>query len=134
LGAAYRAKLPQLDADGNELGGIRLPIISVPLASFTGWNRYKAQVSASDANPGNSGATLAFAWTKSQRAALGDPRRSVEERYESREAYQTRLKAEARQLVSKGYLLDEDAPLVIEQALSLWDHYASAESTRSSSH
>ena len=134
LGAPYSAKLPQLDADGNELGGIRLPMISAPLASFTGWNRYKAQVSASDANPGNSGATLAFAWSKSQRAALGDPRRSVEERYESREAYQTRLKAEAGTLVSDGYLLDEDAPLVVEQALSLWDHYASAESTHRNSH
>lgn len=134
LGAAYAAKLPQLDADGNELGGIRLPMVSAPLASFTGWNRYKAQVSASDANPGNSGSTLPFAWTKSQRVALGDPRRSVEERYHSREAYQTRLKAEALQLVSDGYLLDEDAPLVVAQAMSLWDHFASAATSTTDSH
>ncbi len=134
LGAPYPAKLPQLDADGNELGGIRLPMVSVPLASFTGWNRYKARISSSDANPGNSGATLPFAWTKSQRAALGDPRRSVEERYESREAYQSRLKAEARTLVSNGYLLEEDAPLVVAQALSLWDHYERAAATTTDSH
>ena len=109
-------------------------MVSAPLASFTGWNRYKAQVSASDANPGNSGSTLPFAWTKSQRVALGDPRRSVEERYHSREAYQTRLKAEALQLVSDGYLLDEDAPLVVAQAMSLWDHFASAATSTTDSH
>ncbi len=109
-------------------------MVSVPLASFTGWNRYKARISSSDANPGNSGATLPFAWTKSQRAALGDPRRSVEERYESREAYQSRLKAEARTLVSNGYLLEEDAPLVVAQALSLWDHYERAATTTTDSH
>ena len=30
--------VPQVDADGNERAGIRLPEVAVPLATYTGWN------------------------------------------------------------------------------------------------
>ncbi len=30
--------VPQVDRDGNELSGIRLPNVAVPLATYTGWN------------------------------------------------------------------------------------------------
>ena len=36
------ALVPQVDADGNEIAGIRLPDIAVPRGTFTGWNLYKA--------------------------------------------------------------------------------------------
>ena len=38
VGKAFPVLVPQVDADGNELGGIHLPEISVPLATYTGWN------------------------------------------------------------------------------------------------
>ena len=37
-GKAYRVLVPKVDADGNELAGIHLPAISVPLGTHTGWN------------------------------------------------------------------------------------------------
>src|SRR5215510_11832379 len=30
--------VPQVDRDGNELSGVRLPNVAVPLATYTGWN------------------------------------------------------------------------------------------------
>ena len=41
LSKPYRAYVTQVDADGNEIAGIRLPDIAVPLATHTGWNYYK---------------------------------------------------------------------------------------------
>ena len=38
----WRPLVPQVDADGNEIAGIRLPDIAVPLGTFTGWNLYRA--------------------------------------------------------------------------------------------
>ena len=41
---AWRALVPQVDADGNERAGIRLPDIAVPRGTFTGWNLYRAPI------------------------------------------------------------------------------------------
>jgi hypothetical protein len=38
----YHVLVPQVDADGNECGGVRLPDIDVPLATYTGWNWFAA--------------------------------------------------------------------------------------------
>ena len=38
VGGAFRPLVLQVDRDGNELAGIRLPVIGVPLATYTGWN------------------------------------------------------------------------------------------------
>ncbi len=121
LGPAYPAMLPQLDADGLELGGIRLPTLAVPLATYGGWNLFKPKVSDADHSPGNSGSTLPFAWTKAAREANGDPRPSVEERYASRAQYRERSEAAARKLVGEGFLLERDVRPVVERNLALWD-------------
>ncbi len=131
VGPPYPAKLPRLDRDGNELGGIRLPAVAAPLATFTGWNRFKESVSEADHNPGNAGATIPFAWTEAERLERGDPRLAVEERYASRAAYRKQTAAAARALIGEGYLLEEDAPLAVERALSLWDYLESAAAGRS---
>ena len=124
-GPPYPAKLPRLDRDGNELGGVRLPAVAAPLASFTGWNRFKESVSAADHNPGNAGAAIPFAWTKAERLKRADPRLSVEERYAGRGAYRKKAAAAARALVAGGYLLAQDAPHTVEHALALWDYLES---------
>ena len=33
--------MPAVNDDGNEIAGILLPDIAVPLATYTGWNLYK---------------------------------------------------------------------------------------------
>ena len=128
VGPTYQAKLPQLDEDGNELGGVRLPSVAVPLATYGGWNRYHSSVTDVDHYPGNSGSTIPFAWTKQERLSRADPRPSVEERYDSRAAYRDRVTAAANSLVSEARLLKRDVQDVVEHSLVMWDHLAARNS------
>ena len=87
--------MPRIDADGNELDGIRSPLISAPLGSYVGWN-----IAASGFEKGrycgNVGGYIPFAVTKAERLAKGDPRPSLEERYPSHAAYVAKVKAAGR--------------------------------------
>ena len=102
----YGTRVCAVDVDGNEVAGIRLPPIAVPLGTHTGWNVYRAQ-------PGEladrDGSLIPFARTGKQREAAGDPRPSLEERYGSREAYVAKVKAAAEALVAERLLLPADA-------------------------
>jgi hypothetical protein len=102
----YGALVCAVDADGNEVAGIRLPPIAVPLGTYTGWNVYRAQ-------PGEladrDGSLIPFARTRQDREAAGDPRPSLAERYESREAYVAKVEAAAAGLVAERLLLPADA-------------------------
>jgi len=124
VGPKYPAKVPQLDRDGNEVGGVRLPAVQVPLATYAGWNLPKPEVADVDENLTNTGSTLPFPFNKTQRLAANDPRLSVEERYGSREAYQARVKAAADLLVAERHLLPRDVDVVVNQCLAMWDFVA----------
>ena len=113
LGAPYPVGVPKTDADGNVLAGIRLPDVAVPLATYTGWNlRADTPGEGCDA----SGMVVAFARTKAERLASGDPRLSLEERYPSHDAYARAVAQAAEALRAQGLLLDEDAARYIEAA------------------
>jgi hypothetical protein len=111
--------LPQLvvkvDADGNEVAGVKSPLESAPLGTYTGWN-----VTASGPLKGQScgllGGFIPFAKTKTERLAKGDPRPSLEERYHSHDEYVRIVSAAAAQLVQQGFLLQPDADTMITQA------------------
>ncbi|MBV8132893.1 MAG: hypothetical protein JO282_10345 [Alphaproteobacteria bacterium] len=109
----YGARVCAVDADGNEIAGIRLPPIAVPLGTHTGWNVYRAQ-------PGEladrDGSLIRFARTKAEREAARDPRPSLEERYGSREAYVAEVSATAEALVAERLLLPSDAAAYVEAA------------------
>src|SRR5206468_864696 len=96
-----------------EVAGIRLPPIAVPLGTYTGWNVYRAQ-------PGEladrDGSFIPFARTKEEREAAGDRRRSLAERYGSREAYAAKVEAAAAVLVAERLLLPADAAAYVEAA------------------
>ena len=128
VGPKYPAKVPRLDRDGNEVGGVRLPSVQVPLATYAGWNLPKPEVADVDENLTNTGSTLPFPFSKAQRLAANDPRLSVEERYGSREAYQARVKAAADLLVAERHLLPRDVGAVVEQCLAMWDFVAAPQS------
>jgi hypothetical protein len=102
-----------VDADGNEIAGIRLPPIVVLLGAHTGRNLYRAQ-------PGEladrDGSFIPFAHTKSEREAAGDPRLSLEERYGSRDAYVAKVKAAAEALLAERLLLPTDAAAYVAAA------------------
>ncbi len=121
VGKPFAMRVPQVDADGNETAGIRLPATSVPLATYTGWNLRKAEIGAPDELYSMAGSFIPFARTKAERLKSGDPRLSVEERYSGKQAYLDKVDAAARGLAKDGYLLDRDVPLVVERASAEWD-------------
>ncbi len=100
---AYRTLVSKVDADGNEVAGIRLPDIAVPLAAYTGWNEYKPPY------PRNSladrdGSYFAF------------PAEKIAARYGNRAGYVARVQAAVEQLKKDRFLLQEDADRYIERA------------------
>ena len=95
--SAYTPLVSQVDGDGNEVAGIRLPAIAVPLATHTGWNLYKAPYPEGELCD-REGSYVPFAKTKAERLANGDPRPSLEERYGNHEAYVQRVKEVVREL------------------------------------
>ncbi len=121
VGKAYPNLVSAVDKEGNELGGIRLPDIVVPLATHTGWNLRHPDMGAPDQTMRLTGSTVPFPVTREERQALGDPRLSLEERYSSREEYLKRVMQAAQALVAEGYLLDEDLQMLGGQAAQRYD-------------
>jgi hypothetical protein len=106
-GPIYPSRVPKTDSDGNDIAGIRLPGVAVPLATYTGW----ALRSGPQANDGceGSGQMIPFAATKAARLASGDPRPSIEERYRNHGAYVSAVAKAVNDLVKRRLLLDADA-------------------------
>jgi hypothetical protein len=119
----YRALIPAVDEDGNERAGIRLPEVAVPLGTYTGWNLRAAAYGAEGTLAGLDGMYLPFAVTDEQRQKEGDPRRSVRQRYPTRESYLGRMTEAALSLYQEGFLLAEDVAAVLTTASQhrLWD-------------
>lgn len=111
----YPALAPQVDADGNMLGGVRHPFMVAPLATNTGWNTRREGL-GSGGMCGASGFSIAFAATRAERLATGDPRLSVEERYRNEADYVKRVSAAADRLVRQRLMLRADAEAVKQEA------------------
>jgi hypothetical protein len=111
----YTPLVPQVDTDGNEVNGIRLPAIAVPLATHTGWNLYRAPYPEGELCD-REGSYIPFARTKAERQANGDPRLSLEERYGNHEAYVQKVKEVVRELQKARLLLPEDAARFVDEA------------------
>jgi hypothetical protein len=120
-GKPYANLVAAIDEDGNELAGIRLPDISVPLATYTGWNVRRADFGGPGQTLSLLGSTVPFPATRAERQATGDPRPSIEERYASREDYLRRVQQATAALVQQGYLLAEDLPTIAGQAAQRYD-------------
>ena len=125
-GAEIPTYRPAVDADGNELSGIRLPDVAVPLATYTGWNPRHPETGAPEQLIAMQGSTFPFPATAEERAASGDPRAAIAERYRDREDYLSRVRAAAEQLVADRYLLAEDLELVVTTAAEKYDAWARA--------
>jgi hypothetical protein len=121
VGHAFPIRVPQVDGDGNELAGIRLPEIAVPLATYTGWNLRDPQIGAPDELAGMTGSYLAFPQTPEQRAKAGDSRVSIAERYTSKAQFLGLFVEAAISLMREGYLLPEDLPSLLDRATEHWD-------------
>ena len=111
----------QVDKDGNELGGLRLPDVMVPLATTAGWNFRKAAIGGTHLLYPLLGSYVPFAATKAERERARDPRLSIEERYQSRDQYLKQVQDAAASLVKEGYVLAEDVPAIVKHAGEHWD-------------
>ena len=107
-GPEYTVQVPQVDADGNDIAGIRLPFLTVPIGTYTGWAMLRPGAGAPDIC-GQLGQFIPFANTKAERIAAGDPRRSLEERYGSHLGFVGAVKFAAVDLLNQRFLLQEDA-------------------------
>jgi hypothetical protein len=104
--------VPKIDADGNEVTGLRLPDQTLPIATFTAFNAQKDPKGAACA----SGAALPFPSTKADREKAGDPRPSLMERYGSRAYFVATMRVLADKLVKERLLLPADADAYVSAA------------------
>jgi hypothetical protein len=112
VGTPYPALVPKTDTDGNDIAGIRMPDISVPTATYTGWALRAGSEDGCDA----AGQMIEFAKTKAEREAKNDPRPSLEERYASHADYVSKVSAAANALKNDRLLLDEDVQAYVKKA------------------
>ena len=120
-GALYQALVPQVDADGNEIAGLHLPQLSVPLGTYTGWNLRQPKIGAPEETYPQIGSTFPFARTRAERTRSGDPRPSIEERYQSEKDFLAKTEAVARDLVKQRYALERDVPHMVDLASERWN-------------
>jgi Alpha/beta hydrolase domain len=120
VGNAFRVLVPQSDADGNDLGGVRLPELQVPLATYTGWNLRDPSIGAPDQRVSFLGSWIPLAKTAEERKKSGDPRLSIAERYGSREEYMSKFEQAAKKLIEQRFLLQEDLPAILERGKLEW--------------
>ncbi len=114
-GPIYPSYVPKVDSDGNDIAGIRLPELTVPLATYTGW----ALRSGDWANDGceGSGQYIPFQATQAARIAAGDPRPSVQERYPAFGMYRAAVMNAIDNLVTDRFMLCEDTEAVYARLL-----------------
>jgi hypothetical protein len=116
IGGPFVGRVPAVDEAGNDVVGIRLPEIEVPLATHTGWNYRTAAIGAPQRLASEIGSYLPLPRTKADRERTGDSRRSIAERYVSLEDYLGRIALASLALVKERFLLAEDVPALIERA------------------
>lgn len=116
-GAFYPALVSAIDTDGNEVAGVRLPDVSVPVGSHAGWNPRDPETGSPDQIVPMNGLTLFFPATVAERERTGDPRPSIAERYTDAADYEVRVRAAAMALVTDRYLLEEDVDVTVAAAM-----------------
>ena len=124
VGKPFATLVPQVNQDGNDTGGVQIPELAVPLATYTGWNLRDPGIGAPEERVSFIGSYIPFAKTKADREKAGDPRPSVAERYTGREQYLGRFTEAALQAIHGRFLLPEDLAAAIERGGQEWDEAA----------
>jgi len=114
-GQVYPSFVSTVDADGNEVAGIRLPPVAAPVATTTGWNLRSAAFGGNDGCE-STGSLIPFAPTAAARTSIADPRPSLAERYGTHAGYVAAVTAAAQALEAQRLLLPADVQTYITNA------------------
>jgi hypothetical protein len=120
-GEPFPVLVPKVDRDGNEVSGIHLPEIAVPLATYTGWNLRDASIGAPEQRVAFEGSYLPFPRTEAERRKTNDVRRSIAARYSSREEYLRRYAKAVDTLIKERWILEEDRGALLQRGGLEWD-------------
>jgi len=120
VGAAFPVLVPQVDADGNERDGVRLPEITVPLATYASWNLRDPSIGAPEQRVSFEASYIPFPKTREDREKTGDPRKSVVERYSGHDDYIGRFTKASDDLVKQHWILPEDRDAVVRRGEQEW--------------
>ena len=125
--------VPQVDKDGNDIGGIRLPEQAVPLGTYADWAFRSESIGAPDTLIAMAGSFIPFARTRAEREKSGDPRLSIAERYSGRADYLRRVEEAAKGLAQDRYLLREHVRPIVDAAGEHWDWMMSPQTSGANS-
>jgi hypothetical protein len=120
VGPPFPILVPQVNGDGNAIAGVHLPEISVPLATYTGWNLRDPSTGAPTQRVSFLGSYFPFEKTAAERRASDDPRLSIQERYSGEQDYLRRYRRAVDQLVSQRWILPDDVPTLMQQGEAEW--------------
>ena len=115
-GRPYPTAVSAVDADGNEVAGLRMPDVTVPVATHLGFNPRHRELGGQGQILEYYGSSVRFPLDAAEREATGDPRVSIAERYDGLDDYLDRVRAAAETLVAQRHLLVEDVELCVELA------------------
>jgi len=121
IGKPFPVLVPQVDKDGNDLGGVRLPRLEVPLAAYTGWNLRDPSTGMANERVSFLGSWFPLPKTRADAEAKGDPRVPIAERYTSREEFLTKFSDAAKKLADDRFLLKEDVEALVKRGGEEWD-------------
>jgi hypothetical protein len=121
VGKAFPVLVPQIDADGNERDGVRLPEVTVPLASYLSWNLRDPSIGAPEERVPFELSFVPFPKTEADRRQSGDPRKSVAERYSGRNDYLARFTKAIDGLIEQRWILPEDRAAMLHRGEQEWD-------------
>jgi hypothetical protein len=112
--------VPQVDADGNEKDGVRLPEVSVPLSTYASWDLRDPSIGAPVERVAFECSYIAFSKTAAERRTSADPRKSIEERYANRDDYMMKFTKATDELVKQRWILAEDRESMLHRGELAW--------------
>ena len=111
----YTILIPAVDADGNDIAGVRVPMVEAPLGTYAGWN-VRGRGFGFGAMHQFTGSYIPFPDTDSEAEMTGDPRASVLARYRFAGNYVDAIETAARRLMDERLMLEEDVARVVARA------------------
>ncbi len=120
VGPAFAVLVPQVDADGNETDGVRLPQVTVPLGTYASWNLRDPSIGAPDQRLPFETSYIPFPKTAADRQKTADPRKSIAERYSDRNDYMTKYTRAVDELIKERWILPEDRSAFLQRGEQEW--------------